>query len=181
MAIAPPKHQNLANPDFSWTFWCERKIRAQSTLIAWILLFWKRIIVYLILFSVFQGKYKENHKSAQNVQFGSFCVFREFWKSTVTFSDQNDTGHYLESGLQNSVRRFRNNISNPDNFVGEPPLWQAHHHTRWQKHFMNFHLFSLIIIYIYLSIYLIIYFICLLTFINLLIYIYIFIYYWFLF
>jgi hypothetical protein len=59
------------------------------------------------------------------VYFGSIRVFREFWKSTVTFSCQNDTGHYLEIGLHNSVRRFRKTFSNPDKFVGEPPHLEA--------------------------------------------------------
>ena len=64
----------------------------------------------------------------KNVYFGSIRAFRESWESTVTFSDQNDTGRYFSKVDFQTVRRFRNNISNPDNFVrrtttlaGEPP------------------------------------------------------------
>ena len=53
------------------------------------------------------------------------------------------------------VRRFRNNISNPDNFIGKPPLAVA-------KLNSNFHLFSLFNYYLFL--FLIIYLICLFIF-----------------
>jgi hypothetical protein len=69
-----------------------------------------------------QEKYEENDLSAQKVHFGRFCAFREFGKSTVTFSHQNDTGHYFSEVDFKTVRRIRNNISNTDNFAGEPPL-----------------------------------------------------------
>ena len=64
--------------------WCERKIRAQSTLITWIMLFWKPNIVYLILFSVFQGKYeKKLLNQHKKVQFGSFHASRQFCRQTT--------------------------------------------------------------------------------------------------
>ena len=93
--------------------WCERKIRAQNTLIVWIMLFWKPNIVYLILFSVFQENIKKLLNLHIKVHFGSFRAFREFRKSTVTFNSEVDF---------KSVRRLQNNISNSDNFVGEVPL-----------------------------------------------------------
>jgi hypothetical protein len=68
-----------------------------------------------------------------------FCVFREFWKSTVTFNGQNDTGHYLESGLQNIVRRFRKPFRIPINFIGEQPQMTAQPLLAVAKLNSNFH------------------------------------------
>ena len=59
----------------------------------------------------------------KKVHFGSIRAFREIWKSTVIFSGQNDTGHYFsEKWISKPYEDFEINISNPDNFVGEPPL-----------------------------------------------------------
>jgi hypothetical protein len=68
-----------------------------------------------------QGKYKEIDKSAQKVHFRSIRAFREFWKSTVTFSGQNDTGHYFSEVDFITVRRFRKPFRIPTNIVGKPP------------------------------------------------------------
>jgi hypothetical protein len=77
------------------------------------------------VFSCEQEKYKENDKSAQKVYFGSSCTFREFWKSTVIFSGQNDIGHYLESGLRTLYEDFEKRFLIPINFISEQPQMAA--------------------------------------------------------
>ena len=59
------------------------------------------------------------------MHFGSFRAFRDFWKSTVTFNRKNDTGHYLESGIQTPYEDFEKRFRIPANFAGEPPQLTA--------------------------------------------------------
>ena len=52
--------------------------------------------------------------------------------------------------------KISKDVSNPGNFVGEPPQipanhhkWRHNHHLRWPNSFLNLYLFSFILIYIY--------------------------------
>jgi hypothetical protein len=90
---------------------------------------------------------------------------REFWKSTVTFSGQNDTGHYLGSGIQNLYEDF-------EIIFRIPEFIPANIHSRWPKIIPTSIYFPL---YLFIIIYLFIYlFICLLILFNLLLLIYLF-------
>jgi hypothetical protein len=71
-----------------------------------------------------QGKYTEIDNLHKKVHFGSFRAFREFWKSTVTFSGQDNTGYLFEVDFK-TVRRFRKPFRIPTHFVGEPPQLAA--------------------------------------------------------
>ena len=66
-----------------------------------------------------QGKYEQNDKSAHKGAFLEFRAFRKFWKSTVTFSDFDDTGYHSMWNID-IVRRFRKPFRIPAH-TGKPP------------------------------------------------------------
>ena len=67
----------------------------------------------------------------------------------MIFSGQNDTGHYFSKVDLKTLRRFRNNISNPDNFIGEQPQMAAQPPLAVTKLIATSIQFSLLIIIIY--------------------------------
>ena len=86
---------------------------------------------------MFQGKYEENDNSAHK------GVFWKYSRISRISEVNRDTGYYFSEVDLKTVRRFRNNISNPDKFVGEPPHLEAQPPFAVANIISIFHLISL--------------------------------------
>jgi hypothetical protein len=88
----------------------------RTLLITGIKLFRELFVTFNVCFSVNRENTKKMINQHKKVHFESIRAFREFWKSTVTFSGQDNTGYLFKCGLSGTIRRFRKTFSNPDKF-----------------------------------------------------------------
>jgi hypothetical protein len=88
---------------------------------------------------VFQGKYEENDKSAQKGANWKFLLISRILEVNRDFQSFKMTPVIISEVDFKTVRRFRNNISNPDNFVGETPQMAAQPPLAVAKIIYNFH------------------------------------------